>query len=193
MKKTVLTVAFFGFFLLFQQLGAQTWGKTKRLTWTSGQYGSMMPAIAVDINGHIHVVWYDKTPGNFEIYYTRSTDGGGTWNSAKRLTWNSGDSTHPAIALGSNDHLHVTWMDDTPVNLEIFYKKSTNGGTNWTTKRLTYSSGYSFFPDIAINMNNHIYIAYEDDTGESDDELYRKRSTDHCSRLSRPYPSCLDR
>jgi hypothetical protein len=280
MRREHVIIIIFGFFLLSQPLGAQTWGKTKRLTWTSSEYGSTMAAIAIDVNGfihvvycadvlghyeifykkstnegstwttkrlswnsmwtnhpaiaigannhihvvwcdntpgnyevyykrstdgganwsskrltynsgysyaptividsnnYVHVIWGDETPGNYELYYRRSTDGGGTWNSVRRLTWNSGGSEYPVIAVGSNKHLHVVWMDDTPGgNLEIYYKKSTNGGTNWTTKRLTYSPGNSYFPHIAINTNN-IYVAYEDDTGGSDDELYLKKSTD---------------
>jgi len=149
---------------------------SKRLTYNSGY--SYAPAIVVDSNNHVHVIWGDDSPGNYELYYRRSADGGGTWNSAKRLTWNSGDSQYPGIAVSTNNHLHVVWMDDTPGNLEIYYKKSADGGATWTTKRLTYSSGYSYFPDIAVNLNNHIYVVWEDDTGESDDELYRKRSTD---------------
>jgi hypothetical protein len=34
----------------------------------SGKFGQM---IAVDSNNHIHVVWSDETPGNFEIYYKK--------------------------------------------------------------------------------------------------------------------------
>jgi hypothetical protein len=30
-----------------------------------------MLAIAVDPSGNIHVVWYDDTPGDFEIYYKK--------------------------------------------------------------------------------------------------------------------------
>ena len=47
------------------------WNGAKRLTWTSGS--SRSPATAVDSNNHIHVVWEDLTPGNYEIYYKRGT------------------------------------------------------------------------------------------------------------------------
>ena len=67
-----------------------------------------------------------------------------TWEPTKRLTWNSGETGFIAIAADSNNHIHVVWDDSTPGNFEIFYKKSTNGGTTWTTKRLTYSPGNSF-------------------------------------------------
>jgi len=99
------------------------WGATKRLTWNSGD--SYFPAIAIDSNNNLHVVWHDWTPGNWEIYYKRSTDGGLSWGATKRLTWNSGNSLYPGIAIDSNNNLHVVWCDYTPSNYEIYYKKGT--------------------------------------------------------------------
>ena len=119
--------------------GGVTWSQ-KRLTWTSG--GSWAPAIAADSNNHIHVVWHDDTWGNLEIYYMRSTDGGVTWGSAKRLTWNGGDSNYAAIAADSNNRIHVAWHDSTPGNHEIYYIKSTNNGVTWAgAKRITWNPG----------------------------------------------------
>ena len=83
---------------------------------------------------YIHLVWFDDTPGNREIYYTKSTNGGTSWTT-KRLTYNTGESDYPNIAITSNDHIHMVWHDDTPGSREIYHKKSTNGGVSWTTKR----------------------------------------------------------
>ncbi len=58
--------------------------------------------------------------GNEEIYYKKSTDGGTTWKQ-KRLTWNSGESILPVIAVDSSGNFHVVWEDDSPGNDEIFY------------------------------------------------------------------------
>ena len=45
----------------------------------SGNAGaSINPAIAVSGN-NVHVVWHDNTPGNFDILYRRSLDGGDTF------------------------------------------------------------------------------------------------------------------
>lgn len=80
MKKKVFALSVMGCLLLIPPLCAQTWGKTKRLTWTSSQYDSSMPAIAVDGNGHIHVVYCADTLGHYEIYYKKSTKF--TWSGA---------------------------------------------------------------------------------------------------------------
>jgi len=36
--------------------------------------------------------WRDDTPGNFEVFYKKSTDGGISWTANKRLTWTPGGS-----------------------------------------------------------------------------------------------------
>jgi hypothetical protein len=167
--------------------GGAAWAGTKRLTWNSGS--SENPEAATDSNNHIHVVWQDSTPGNDEIFYRRSTDGGSTWTSAKRVTWNSGSSYEPAITIDANNHIHVIWYDDTPVYAEIYYTKSTNGGSSWSTKRLTWVPAYSYLPDITTDTNNNIYVVWAD-RRKGNYEIYFKKSTDAgatwwtCKRLT---------
>jgi len=154
--------------------GGSTWSATKRLTWNSGL--SYWPAIAIDSNNNLHVVWSDSTPGNSEIYYKRSMDGGSTWSATKRLTWNSGNSYYPAIAIDSNTNLHVVWYDHTPGNWEIYYKRSIDGGSTWSTKRLSSTSGDSYCPAIAIDSNNNLHVVWEDST-PGNFEIYYKKGT----------------
>jgi len=143
--------------------GGSTWAAAKRLTWNAG--ASYEPAISVDSTGNLHVVWADYQPGNWEIYHKKSTDGGDTWAASHRLTWNSEDSYIPALAVDSQDNLHVVYQDNTPGEYEIYYKKSTDGGGYWTgSKRLTWTIGYSLGPGIAIDSSDVIHIVWEDNT-----------------------------
>jgi BNR repeat-like domain len=158
------------------QNGGSTWTIDKRLTWADGY--CMTPDIAVDLSANIHVVWMDNTPGNFDIYYRGSTDGGATWSIKKRLTWNSGDSGIPVIAVDSLGNLHVVWQDNTSGSFEIYYRKSTDGGANWTsTKRLTWNSGDSGIPVIAADSSGHLHVLWYDTT-PGNEEIYYKQSTD---------------
>lgn len=174
MKKNAWIIFILGILFLIQSAGAQTWTATKRLTYNSGD--SYFPAIALDSNDYIHVVWYDDTPRNYELYYKKSTDGGATWTT-KRLTYNPGETKYPSLAIDSNDHIHLVWGDSSPGNYDIYYKKSTNGGTSWTTKRLTYSAGDAWVPFIKVDSNNHIHVSWHDNS-PGDDEIYYKKSTD---------------
>jgi hypothetical protein len=153
--------------------GGVTW-TTKRLTWNPGD--SNVSFIAVDSNDHIHLAWSDKTPGNDEIFYKKSTDGGVTWTT-KRLTWNFGTSWNPCIAIDTNSHIHVAWRDSTPGKREIYYKKSTNGGTTWTTKRLTPNLYDSFWPSMAVDSYDHLHVVWEDPILGNDDIFYNRSTS----------------
>jgi len=158
------------------QDGGTNWSTTKRLTWTSGF--SPSPDIAIGSGDAVHVVWYDDTPGNEEIYYKSSPDGGTNWDPAKRLTWTSGRSYSPAIASNSSAMIHVVWPDGTPGNVEIYYKGSDDGGTSWTTaRRLTWTSDNSYSPAIALDSGGSVQVVWYDDT-PGNYEIYHKRSTD---------------
>jgi hypothetical protein len=98
-----------------------TWQPSLRLTNNSGY--STAPALAVK-DSSVYVVWYDNTPGNFEIYHRTSTNGGADWQAVERLTKNSGSSASPSIGVGGSK-IFVVWCDLTPGNYEIYlmYKK----------------------------------------------------------------------
>jgi hypothetical protein len=175
MKRTGLILVALGLFLFAQAAQAQ-WTQAKRLTWTSGD--SFSPATAVDSSNAINVVWADYTPGNSEIFFKRSGDGGTTWSEGKRLTWTSGDSYEPAIGIDSGDTIHVVWDSDVPGNYEIFYMRSSDGGINWSAaQRLTWSSGWSEYPAIAIDSSDTIHVVWQDDK-PGNLEIYSIRSSD---------------
>jgi hypothetical protein len=158
------------------QIAQADWMPAKRLTWTSG--ASHSAAIALDSTGQLHLVWGDETPGNYEVYYKRSTNGGSTWSAARRLTWNSGDSLGLAIAVDLSDRVHVVWEDGTPGDYEVYYKRSTDGGDTWSaTRRLTWMSGQSRGVETAVDSSGRLHVAWCDDT-PGDYEIYHKKSTD---------------
>ena len=153
--------------------GGTTWTSAKRLTKLNGD--SRVPSIAVDPSDNVHIVWFDMTPGNNEIYYTRSINGGINWSSPKRMTWNPSSSTHPCIAAGSGSDLHIVWQDDGPGNEEIYYKRSTNEGLSWPlTKRLTWNSGASMYPGVASDSGNDIHVVWTDQTPGNYEVFYKK-------------------
>jgi hypothetical protein len=151
------------------------WSAAKRLTWNIGWTGP--PAIAISPSGTIHIVWYDDTPGNFEVFYRRSQDSGATWGASKRLTWTLGGSSRPAMVTDSSDTIHVVWEDNTPGNAEIFYKRSTDGGATWSpAQRLTWNSGDSDGPAVATDSSRIIHVVWHDFT-PGNQEIYYKKGT----------------
>jgi hypothetical protein len=84
------------------------------------------------------------------------------WSSDIRLTNAAGDSYMPYNSARniatSGDTIHITWWDTRDEYSEIYYKRSTNNGTNWEADvRLTNVPGFSGYPCIsASGLNLHV-------------------------------------
>ena len=162
-----------------------TWSDLKRLTWNSGD--SKRPSIVVDSEKVIHVVWYDDSPGNPEIFYKHSCDGGVSWSGIKRLSWNNGYSCFPIIRTNSTDNrLHVVWSDNSTGKFEVYYKFSCDGGDTWSKqKRFTWNLIGSYGPSIAIDSVGGINLVYSGDSG-GNLEIYHSNSIDNGATWSVP-------
>jgi glutaredoxin len=122
---------------------------------------SELPQIAVQGN-NIYVVWQDNTPGNYDIFFTHSSDNGNSFAPVLNLSNNSGTSELPQIAVQGNN-IYVVWQDNTPGNYDILFKRSTNYGEGFRGVNLKNSNGTSQFPQIAVNGNN-VYVVWQDNT-----------------------------
>jgi len=169
------------FFFLSAILAANhvsQWQPDFRLTNNSGNsYTSPNNSWCVASAGDtLHVVWEDNRDGNYEIYYKRSTDAGLSWNIDTRLTDNSGNSYSSCIVL-TGQLVHVVWQEFSDGNPEIYYKRSTNGGSVWEPDtRLTDNSGISGYACITAS-GLAVNVVWEDDR-DGNFEIYFKRSTD---------------
>ena len=155
--------------------GGDSWSSSRRTTWTSTL--SRYPALAIDAEDALHLLWEENVSGNFDIFYKKSTDGSATWSTAKRLTWTSGLSQYPAIAAGPSNGLHLVWTDDTPGDFEIFYRRSTDGGAVWSTsQKLAWITYEATRPDIVSDPSGGIHVVGCDD-GPGNREIFYKKST----------------
>ncbi len=136
-------------------------------------------AVTVSASIFVHIVWMDYRDGNYEIYYKRSTNAGINWGPDTRLTNNSADSFNPSISLTylAGSVIHVVWHDYRDGNSEIYYKRSSDGGSTWgSDTRLTNSSFESFSPSVA-NSGSTIHVCWHDNRN-GNYEVYYKRSAD---------------
>jgi hypothetical protein len=109
---------------------------------------------------NVYVVWTDQShgfPGNNQILFKGSTDGGATFsNTPINLSNNAGGSVDPQItsqitASGSSINVYVVWDDQSTGNGEILFKGSTDGGATFsnTPINLSNNTGMSIDPKIA--------------------------------------------
>jgi len=86
--------------------------------------------IQIDSSGNPHVVWRDYTPGNQDIYYSKSD--GSIWSIPENISHDSGNSENPQIQIDSSGNPHVVWVTSTNGNDEIFYSEF--DGSRWGFK-----------------------------------------------------------
>lgn len=150
-----------------------TWGADTRLT--NNAANSLCPSAAVS-GLLIAIVWQDSRDGNNEIYYKRSTDGGLTWEADTRLTSNASESYYSSVAV-SGSLVNVVWTDERDGNQEIYFKRSTDGGTSWgTDTRLTNNIEISDYPSIAISGSEASIVWHDNRDGNQ--EIYYNKTTD---------------
>src|SRR6185295_13494071 len=179
---------------------------------SSSSTGSM-PAVAP--NGDVYVIWTAKLR---EIQIAKSTDGGNTFTPAKTIasfiktpdllapegTFKAEPFAQIAVdstAAGSptRGNVYVVYAADPdggisrPDNCDIYFMRSTNGGTTWTAPRAITSglavtlgrdrtTNDSWLPSIAVSpVNGHIYVTFydrRDDPENTEARVFRALSTD---------------
>lgn len=94
---------------------------TARLTYSYAQsrFGSVD---FDDANNVVNISYTDTWPGNFDVMYKKFANLGGGGFTSQRVSWGTGDSTHPSIAA-IDTGAYIAWSDDTSGNYEILVKK----------------------------------------------------------------------
>ena len=76
---------------------AQSFSAPKNISNSAGN--SSESRLAVDSRGNVYVVWNNGNSSAFEIFFSRSTDGGATFSAPQNLSNNVDSSFSPEIAL----------------------------------------------------------------------------------------------
>jgi len=155
--------------------GASTW-----VTATVASAASNAHDVTLALDGAtVHAAWSQIADDNWEIYYNRSTDGGLTWGTPARLTNNQFDSWQPALAAAGGS-VHLVWADDRRGDFQLLYKRSTDGGLNWSLFPVTLTTstpaGGAWHPAMAARPDR-LMLAWED-YRDGNGEIYARSSAD---------------
>lgn len=121
------------------------------------------PAIAVDADDTLYVVWQDRRRGNWDIYVSTSSDGV-TWSTETRITDSDDNQIRPVIAIDSQvpNRAHVAWQDDGAGNQDIYVASSDNGFTTKTVSQVTTNAADQTDPAVAVDASNTVYLVWAD-------------------------------
>lgn len=129
--------------------------------------------------GTIHLVRQDNEDGSDRIYYMRSLDNGMTWGNTSLLSLDV-ESAHESSMAVHGSSVHVVWSFDKNNNLDLHYRRSTDGGTTWDEiEELVEGPDQYGGGNVAVHESN-VHVTWITDKHASDNfEVYYKRSTDN--------------
>ena len=156
-----------------------TFSSVKNLTGPGG-FDATGPDLAAT-GSNIYVTWSDFDGSDYETYFAKSTNSGGTFSAKVNLSNNAGSSLSSQVSF-SGVNVFVTWLDDTPGNFDIMMKRSVNsGGSFQAVKNLSANAGSSLNPQVATSGANVYFTWYDFSPGNW--EIFLKRSTDNGATL----------
>jgi len=124
------------------------------------------------------VTWVDDPPGpDFtDIFFSRSIDGGATFEPPVNVSATAGSSSKPVLAIFGRTVL-IAWVDDTPGTSNIFLTRSTNGGVTFEPPvNVSNTLGDADSPQLAVSGSSVLVVWTNTTLGNS--ELLVRRSTD---------------
>ena len=170
--------------------------------------GGLQPQVAIGASGLLHMIYLTGEPSRADVYYVRSTDGGGTFSAPLRVNSQPGSAIAAGtirgaqIAVGRGGRVHVAWNGTTgslprgPLNPEM-PKDSPYNGTPMLYARLN-DAGTAFEPQrnlmqstfgldgggaLAADSAGNVYVGWHAKgegakEGEAGRRVWLARSTD---------------
>jgi hypothetical protein len=161
-----------------------TWSSFVNVSNTPGS--SRSPVLAVDSSGNLNTAWFDYSPGNYDIYFSRSTDDGANWSSPANISNNAATSYAPAVAVDNDRNICLTWYDRNPGHWQVFFSRSTDNGVNWSAmQNVSQTSLPCSHPAIAVDSAANINMVWDKNTLFNEPIIFG-RSIDNGANWSTP-------
>ncbi|MEK6684566.1 MAG: Ig-like domain-containing protein [Nitrospirota bacterium] len=165
-------------------------GENVRVNDDTGAADQKFPCLAVVPDGNLYIVWDDARNGNSDIYFSRSLDGGSTWDDNVKVNWDDATNTvqsAPAIAVGENGIIYVVWRDGRDGVDNIYFSKSGDQGTTFGENVKVNDQPRSFFghthPSIGVSPDGLIAVVWRDNRNatnpdaDNTSDIYFAKST----------------
>jgi len=155
--------------------GGQNWTETKL---TDESYSQRHPTIASDSNNYLHVAWvgeFAEAGGDRQLRYRKFTT---SWQTIENLTSADYDQYYPAIAIDSNDYIHIVWCGKDQTVHAMRYIKN-DGSWSIITALSTETTEVDRQSAIAIDSNDYIHVVWcAQNNDESEANIHYKKYTD---------------
>jgi BNR repeat protein len=148
--------------------GGRTWSEPATVTddRTFGEHN--FHALHAARDGALYVAWLDGREGKSAAYLTRSTDGGRTWETNRRVA--TGDACpccRAAVATASDGTVYVAWRQVLAGNIrDVVVAKSADHGRTWTAPVRVHADDWVFAgcphagPALQVDTHDRLHVVW---------------------------------
>jgi len=160
---------------------------------------SQQPDLAVLPDGTLLLAWADDRNGRFDVFITRSTDQGDTWQWDDEAAYlnvsdNEGDSLDPVLGNRSEGRFVIAWSDDTrqrainPDGLRNIFLRASQFAAEGLTNPVNVSNEIANdslgarHPDLVVDSSEplpraSVYVVWERRSRTRDREIFFRQSS----------------
>jgi hypothetical protein len=153
---------------------------------------AIYPVLAVGPDGTINVAWQQTSPGvsGYNLYFTRSADGGGTFSTPLDLSTNPVGVFYDDLVADAKGNLDAVWSSDCPdsdlcpvTGSEVYFSQSRAGGIFSAPTQITNLDGKAEAPSVAeaVDPKGNINVTWPEGTTQ-----FFSRSVDGGATFSAP-------
>ena len=136
-------------------------------------------------NNNVSIVWQGNIKGQFDIFLSKSSDGGITFSQPLNLSNDPSDSINPNLITVQNN-LFVIWNDNSTKNYNVMIKRSSDGGITFSQpiNLSNTTNSDSINPQLATAANELFVVWQGNIKGQFD--IFLSKSSDGGITFSQP-------
>ncbi|MGI0051126.1 MAG: sialidase family protein, partial [Nitrososphaeraceae archaeon] len=137
-------------------------------------------------NNNMYIVWQGNTKGQFDVFLSKSSDGGITFSQPINFSNDPSDSINPNLIVVHNN-LFVIWNDNSTKNYNVMIKRSSDGGITFSQpiNLSNTTNSDSINPQLAAIDNNKLFVVWQGNTNGQFD-VFLSKSSDGGITFSQP-------
>lgn len=140
---------------------------------------SLVPSVAADSCGTVHVAWHDDSRGPFDVFLRTLRAGSGSFGPAVNVSSSAGLSGAPAVVAWGCGRVYVLWPDASPGNFEILARVSTDFGRSFgPVRNLSGSPRISIRPAVGVDRDGTLHLTWIDGDPNRFQVFYRCMAPD---------------
>ena len=146
---------------------------------------SLSPNIIASNDG-IFALWVENKSGKADVFFSKSTDGGSTFDNPINLSsTNVGQSGFPAFVQKDKD-VYVVWQTSLSGTSSVFLTKSSDGGSSFEKPvMISDTTKLAAFPQLSIS-DNHVYFTWLEKSDNNSTNIVFAKSDDKANSATTP-------